>query len=141
MRTLFFLLLFLCSTICAQEKETPLISEGTFAGLKLRNIGPAFASGRIADIAIHPENDNIWYVAVGSGGVWKTINAGVTWTPIFDSQESYSIGCVTIDPNKPYTLAEIKIISLLEKQNNLLEELIRDIDRIHGEVETIRLKL
>ena len=45
------------------------------------------------------------------------------------------------DPNKPYTLAEKKIISLLEKQNNLLEELIRDIDRIHREVETIKLKL
>jgi photosystem II stability/assembly factor-like uncharacterized protein len=41
-------------------------------------------SGRIADIAIHPGDDNTWYVAVASGGVWKTTNAGVTWTPIFD---------------------------------------------------------
>lgn len=55
-------------------------------------------SGRISDIAIHPKNDNIWYVAVGSGGVWKTVNAGITWEPIFDDQTSYSIGCVTIDP-------------------------------------------
>jgi hypothetical protein len=58
-------------------------------------------SGRIADIAIHPQNRNIWYVAVGSGGVWKTMNAGTTWTPIFDNQTSYSIGCVTIDENNP----------------------------------------
>jgi hypothetical protein len=73
----------------------------TFSGLKLRNIGPAFTSGRIADIAIHPDDDNVWYVAVGSGGVWKTMNAGNTWTPIFDDQSVYSTGCITIDPNNP----------------------------------------
>ncbi|MGI9544360.1 MAG: hypothetical protein ACR2MX_13960, partial [Cyclobacteriaceae bacterium] len=57
--------------------STPsLLSDSTFAGLKFRSIGPAFKSGRIADIAIHPEDDNQWYVAVGSGGVWKTKNAG-----------------------------------------------------------------
>ena len=61
-------------------------------------------SGRIADIAIHPHNENIWYVAVGSGGVWKTINSGTTWTPIFDKQTSYSIGTVFIDPNRPETI-------------------------------------
>jgi len=71
---------------------------------KFRNIGPAFLSGRIADIAMHPENDNVWYVAVGSGGVWKTENAGTTWTPLFDTQSSYSTGCVTIDPNNPATI-------------------------------------
>ena len=80
------------------------LTDSTFAGLKFRSIGPAFMSGRIADIAIHPEDDNLWYVAVGSGGVWKTKNAGTTWTPIFDKQPSYSIGCVTIDPNNPHTI-------------------------------------
>ncbi|WP_224484901.1 WD40/YVTN/BNR-like repeat-containing protein [Robertkochia aurantiaca] len=68
---------------------------------KMRNIGPAFLSGRIADIVFHPENDNIWYVAVGSGGVWKTENAGTTWTPLFDDQSSYSTGCITLDPSNP----------------------------------------
>ena len=58
-------------------------------------------SGRIADIDVHPHDDNTWYVGVGSGGVWKTLNAGVTWTPIFDDQPTYSIGCVTIDPHNP----------------------------------------
>ena len=90
----------------AQNKSDGQIqmADSVFTGLKLRSIGPAFMSGRIADIAIHPEDENTWYVAVGSGGVWKTVNAGVTWTPIFDDQSSYSIGCVTVDPNNPHTV-------------------------------------
>jgi len=85
----------------AEAEGESLWDAERFKGLELRSIGPAFMSGRIADIAIHPEDDNLWYVAVGSGGVWKTRNAGVTWTPIFDDQASYSIGCVTIDPQDP----------------------------------------
>ena len=77
------------------------MSAKTFAGLKFRNIGPGLMSGRIADIAIHPRDYSVWYVAVGSGGVWKTVNAGTTWTPIFDKQPVYSTGCVTIDPSDP----------------------------------------
>jgi photosystem II stability/assembly factor-like uncharacterized protein len=95
-------LLGLNAGIFSQKKPADsLFRPETFAGLKFRSIGPALMSGRIADIAIHPENSNVWYVAVGSGNVWKTINSGTTWTPIFDNQGSYSIGCVTIDPNNP----------------------------------------
>lgn len=79
-----------------------MMTDSTFIGLEMRNIGPAFMSGRIADLAIHPTDENTWFAAVGSGGVWKTVNAGVTWTPVFDQQVSYSIGCVTIDPNNPH---------------------------------------
>ncbi len=75
-----------------------------FSGLKFRSIGPAFMSGRIADIAMHPTNENIWYIAVGSGGVWKTMNAGNTWTPIFDNESCYSTGCITLDPQNPNTV-------------------------------------
>ena len=64
---------------------------------KFRNIGPAFLSGRISDIAIHPENENTWYITAGSGGVWMTENAGTTWDPIFDNETSYSIGAIAID--------------------------------------------
>lgn len=77
-----------------EEKE-----EDTYSGLKFRSLGPAFTSGRIADIAIHPQKESTWYIAVGSGGIWKTVNAGTTWKPLFDKQASYSIGCITIDPS------------------------------------------
>ncbi len=79
-------------------KPKSAFSAATFSGIKLREIGPAVASGRISDIAVVPHKPATWYVAVASGGVWKTTNAGTTWTPIFDNEGSYSIGCVTVDP-------------------------------------------
>jgi len=83
-----------------EEPASPFTAE-RFRGLAFRSIGPALTSGRIADIAIDPRNASTWYVAVGSGGVWKTVNAGTTWEPIFDDQTSYSIGCLAIDPRQP----------------------------------------
>lgn len=85
----------------SEAKESKSTKADILAGIKLRNVGPAFMSGRISDIAIHPNNENTWYVGVGSGGVWKTTNAGTTWTPIFDKEKVYSIGSVTIDPSNP----------------------------------------
>ena len=80
----------------ATAEETDL-----FAGFELRGIGPALMSGRISHIELHPDDPNTWYVAVGSGGVWKTVNAGTTWTPLFDEQVSYSIGTIELDPQNP----------------------------------------
>jgi photosystem II stability/assembly factor-like uncharacterized protein len=74
------------------------------AGLKVRSIGPALMSGRISTIAVHPRNPGLYYVGVASGGVWKTVNNGATWTPVFDKQGSYSIGYVTLDPRNPNTV-------------------------------------
>ena len=65
----------------AEDPDTRMNSE-SFAGLELRSIGPALMAGRIADIAVHPDDQSTWYVAVGSGGVWKTENAGTTWESI-----------------------------------------------------------
>lgn len=104
MLRLFFLVLALLtatlSAATAAGDDSRMTSE-TFEGLEFRNIGPALMSGRIADIAIHPRDQATWYVAVGSGGVWKTTNAGTTWKPVFDKESSYSIGCVTIDARNP----------------------------------------
>lgn len=86
------------------DADDKAMSAGTFAGLKLRSVGPALMSGRICDFAVDPNNKAHYYVAVCSGGVWKTDNAGTSWTPLFDKQSSYSIGCVTIDPNNPFVV-------------------------------------
>ena len=86
-----------------QESPTPRdpMSTPTFNGLRLRSIGPAFTSGRISGFAVDPNNYTRYYVAVASGGVWKTSNAGTTWTPIFDNEASYSIGAIALDPKNP----------------------------------------
>lgn len=73
----------------------------SLSGLQWRNVGPALTSGRISDFAFNPKNPFEYYVATSSGGVWKTVNSGVTYEPIFDTQNSYSIGCVTMDPTNP----------------------------------------
>ena len=79
-------------------------SSATFAGLKLRSIGPALTSGRVVDFAVDPSHPSHYYVASASGGVWATVDGGTTYTPVFDSEGSYSIGCVTLDPNNPHTV-------------------------------------
>ncbi len=88
----------------ARPDTADRLRPGLFASFRARSIGPAAPSGRIGEVAIHPSNKSIWYVAVHSGGVWKTVNAGTTWTPIFDTQGSYSIGTVAIDPKNPLVI-------------------------------------
>ncbi|HEX8184983.1 MAG TPA: glycosyl hydrolase, partial [Blastocatellia bacterium] len=80
------------------------MSMPTFNGMRFRLIGPAFTSGRIVDIAVDPTDKSRYYVAAASGGVWKTTNAGITWTSIFDNEGSYSIGVVVLDPKNPLTI-------------------------------------
>ena len=89
----------------AKPAKKKSLDTGMLAGaMKFRSVGPAFMSGRIGDIAVDQKNPNTWYIAVASGGVWKTDNAGTTFKPIFDNQKSYSIGCVTIDPTVSSTV-------------------------------------
>ncbi len=83
-----------------EEPKTKLNAE-TLSGLELRNIGPAINSGRVVDFAVTPGKRHRYFAATASGGLWKTENAGTTWTPVFDGEGSYSIGCVTIDPSNP----------------------------------------
>src|SRR6185369_17551726 len=83
-----------------EEKPKDPFSSATFSGLKLRSIGPAVTSGRVLDIAVNPKNRAQWFLAT-VGGVWKTNNAGITWTPVFDGEGSFSIATVVIDQNDP----------------------------------------
>ena len=89
------------SELLAQSGEETRLTASEFSGLRLRNIGPAVQSGRIADIVKDPTNQSTWYVAVASGNVWKTVNAGTTWIPIFETYGSFSTGSLAIDPTNP----------------------------------------
>ncbi len=95
---LLLIILLFAAPLHAQDEE-PGFNEATFKGLEMRSVGPAFMSGRISDIAVDPNDTSTWYVGVGSGGIFKTVNAGTTYEPIFENEDAYSIGSITIDPN------------------------------------------
>jgi photosystem II stability/assembly factor-like uncharacterized protein len=99
-----FLLCLCCNITIAQVVKDNIMNSGTFSAFKFRNIGPAITSGRIADFAVNPLNNSEYYTAVASGGVWKTTNRGVTFSPVFEAEGSYSIGCVSLDPSNPSTV-------------------------------------
>lgn len=97
-----FLLLLLLPFLAQAQKdngEGSWLKSSKLSGLKFRNVGPALTSGRVADFAVNPNNPFEYYVAAASAGVWKTVNNGVTYTPIFDAQGSYSVGCVEMAPS------------------------------------------
>ncbi|MFZ9027947.1 MAG: VPS10 domain-containing protein [Crocinitomicaceae bacterium] len=103
------LLLLFTSPLLAQKKkntttESNKIEASTVSSLSFRLVGPALTSGRIADLAVHPDNENVWFVAAASGGVWKTENHGTTFSPIFDNYGSFSIGCIELAPSNPNTV-------------------------------------
>ena len=105
MKKSFLVLFSVCFAVLtfAQSTKTQWDSVN-FSGIKLRSVGPAFMTGRIADLAIDPKDESHYYVGVASGGVWETKNAGTTFNPIFDGQKVYSIGCITIDPTNTSTI-------------------------------------
>ena len=88
------------ATAAAPAADTTKLAS-LVGSLRFRSIGPALTSGRISDVAVDPTNKKIWYVATAAGGVWKSTNAGLTFTPIFDGESSFSTGAITIDPKNP----------------------------------------
>jgi photosystem II stability/assembly factor-like uncharacterized protein len=102
--SLLFTILSLSGWTQQKPSADPAFPADLFSNLSFRSIGPAVTSGRVSDFAVNPKNQSEYYVATSSGGVWKTTNHGVTFSPIFDGQGSYSIGCVTLDPSNPSTV-------------------------------------
>jgi len=86
------------------KDDAPSWTSANTSAFKFRDIGPATTSGRIADLAVNPNNSAEMYLALASGGVWKTSNNGTTWKAIFDNENSYSTGCIEIDPNNTNTI-------------------------------------
>lgn len=92
-------------TVCVLMIPALLAGQKTdmslFQGIRPRNIGPGGMSGRVTAFAVDPRNENIFYIGTASGGLWKTVNAGTTFRPLFDDQPVASIGALAIDPQRP----------------------------------------
>lgn len=88
--------------LCAQDVK---FDSDTISGLGARNIGSATMSGRVAAVAAVKENGRMTvYIGSASGGMWKSVNNGTTYKPIFDKQPVQSIGAIAIDPSAPKTI-------------------------------------
>ena len=104
-------LLALPLTLLAQE-ETAAVQRDTgttinaatdplLRGFRWRSIGPVGQGGRVDDIAVVPNDPSTFYVGFATGGIWKTVNNGTTFTPIFDTYSTHSIGDIAIAPSNP----------------------------------------
>jgi photosystem II stability/assembly factor-like uncharacterized protein len=92
------------SAFCLHAQEVKYDSD-SISGLGARNIGSATMSGRIAALTAVKENGRLTvYIGAASGGVWKSVNGGTTFKPMFDKQAAQSIGAIAIDPKNPKTI-------------------------------------
>ena len=82
------------------EEEEERKATGLFKNLKYRLVGPA-AGGRVSRSCGIPGDPSTYYIATASGGVWKTVDAGLNWKPIFDEESTSSIGAVALAPSDP----------------------------------------
>jgi len=99
------LLALLCATLQAAAQAPYRFDAATVSGLPARNIGSATMSGRIAAVDAVEEDGRITlFVGAASGGVWKSVNGGTTFKPVFDKQDVQSIGAVAIDPSNSKTV-------------------------------------
>ena len=82
------------------QQPSGLPSVDAFKALKYRSIGPA-QGGRVSRVAGVPGDPSTYYAATASGGVWKSVDGGLTWKPVFDDQPTSSIGSITVSPSHP----------------------------------------
>ncbi|HYL27846.1 MAG TPA: hypothetical protein VEW74_08420, partial [Candidatus Nitrosotalea sp.] len=78
--------------------STVLFAAAAYANLTWRSIGPAVAGGRVAAVAGTAQDDQLYYLGTAGGGVWKSVNGGATWDPVFEKEPVGAVGAVAIDP-------------------------------------------
>src|SRR5213593_3440366 len=84
--------------LLARQGSGPALTSDTLNVFEFRNLGPTIHTGRIQDVAIDPKNPSVWYVASAFGGVWKTVNRGITFEPLTNGIDSFTMCCVVVDP-------------------------------------------
>src|SRR3954471_183886 len=82
------------AAVAQSQNAAPTLTDVLFKNFKARSIGPATMGGRVTDIAIDPRNTAVFYVGLGTGGLFKTGDNGVTLDPVFDKESALSIGAV-----------------------------------------------
>src|SRR5579885_3512968 len=87
--------------MAAAPLQAETAQETALKNLKFREIGPAIMGGRVDDFAVVESDPRIIYVGSAAGGVFKTVNGGMNWTPIFDDQPNSSIGDIALAPSDP----------------------------------------
>src|SRR5687768_11151253 len=85
--------------LAARVAPAQMLDSATVAGFKWRSPGPANFMGRLADVAAIPSPSKTIYVSAAAGGVWKSLNNGVTWRPVFDDKRIASLGAMAIAPS------------------------------------------
>lgn len=85
----------------AAQPAPPMSMADAWKNLEFRNIGPAVMGGRIDDYAVVESDPDTIYVGTASGGVFKTVNGGTTWTPVFEHETTSSIGAIAVAPSAP----------------------------------------
>jgi photosystem II stability/assembly factor-like uncharacterized protein len=99
-----------CSILCcaasglAQTPDQDHVAANVFGQMTWKELGPVAFGGRIVDIAVHPQNPSVFWLAAASGGLWKSTNAGISFTPQFQDAYSISIGDIAIAPSQPDTI-------------------------------------
>ncbi len=85
----------------AWRRHREMVESSPFREVHWHPVGPRLQGGRIEAIAVHPEQPYTLYVGPGSGNLWKSTNDGLSWTPIFEDQPTFSIGSIAIAPSDP----------------------------------------
>ena len=93
--------LVVAALVSASNATPQPLSSPLLENLEWRSIGPALTSGRITDVAVVDENPLVMYVASATGGAWKTVNGGTTWTPVFEREGTASLGAIAVSQTNP----------------------------------------
>lgn len=102
MKKLSFRLILSIYFLCSNLSFSQTLSNDNIKEMEFRHVGPI--GNRVTTVAGIPNDPMTYYVGAASGGVWKTIDGGLNWSPIFDNQEVHSIGAISVAPSDPMTI-------------------------------------